>query len=135
MKKCPNCKAEVENNFDVCWNCQYSFSEERIIAKKEYDEVCPKCNSVKDANTLKCKNCGYKTDSITDTQFDGTGRVELQLSCLRCNVSMNFADHFKLHEGARIGVLGNLFEFFTNRESFHLYCCPNCGKVEFFLPV
>jgi Zn finger protein HypA/HybF involved in hydrogenase expression len=31
MKICPHCKSEVENNFEVCWNCQYSFTEKKIV--------------------------------------------------------------------------------------------------------
>lgn len=30
--------------------------------------------------------------------------------------------------------MGNIFEIFLNRESFDLYLCPKCGKVEFFSP-
>ena len=33
------------------------------------------------------------------------------------------------------GLFGNLFELFQNRESFDLYVCPKCGKVEFFIPL
>jgi RNA polymerase subunit RPABC4/transcription elongation factor Spt4 len=31
LKNCPNCKAEVETDFEICWNCNYSFSEQKII--------------------------------------------------------------------------------------------------------
>ena len=31
MKKCPNCNAEIEENFEICWNCCYSLTEGRII--------------------------------------------------------------------------------------------------------
>ena len=35
MKNCPNCYAEMEENFDLCWNCNYSFSEKKVIEIKE----------------------------------------------------------------------------------------------------
>ncbi len=35
MKTCPNCNAEVESNFQLCWNCNYSFSEQKVIEIKE----------------------------------------------------------------------------------------------------
>ncbi|NDV84412.1 hypothetical protein [Bacteroides sp. 51] len=47
MKICPNCREEVEDNFDLCWNCCYSFSEEQIISLPE-----------KNSNTeIKCLRC------------------------------------------------------------------------------
>ena len=99
MKNCPNCDAELEDNFELCWNCNYSLTEGRVI----------------EINELPC----------------GTR----ELNCLRCDVSMLFSGNFRFHEGSRIGALGNLFELFVNRETFDLYICPKCGKVEFFTPL
>jgi Zn finger protein HypA/HybF involved in hydrogenase expression len=31
MKNCPNCNAEIENSFEICWNCSFSLTEKRII--------------------------------------------------------------------------------------------------------
>lgn len=31
MKNCPNCHEEIENNFDLCWNCNFSIVENKII--------------------------------------------------------------------------------------------------------
>lgn len=99
VKTCPNCQAEVIDNFDLCWNCNYSFSERKVV-------------EIIDQNQLK-----------------------RQLSCLRCNdVPMHFSGNYRFHEGTRIGALGSFMEIFTNRESFDLYVCPKCGKVEFFTP-
>lgn len=101
MRICPNCHEEVESNFEICWNCNYSFSEKRIIEfpseKKE--------------------------------------KARYSINCLRCDVEMRYSGKFRFHEGANMGVLGNLFEFFQNREAFDLYVCPKCGKVEFFTPL
>lgn len=100
MKNCPNCNAEVENDFNVCWNCNYSFSENRII---NFDET------------------------PGNTQSRG-------ISCVHCHIKMTFTGNFKFHEGTRLGFFGNLFELFVNRQSFDVYTCPKCGKVEFYLP-
>ena len=35
MKNCPNCKAEMEDNFDVCWQCNFSISENKVIEFEE----------------------------------------------------------------------------------------------------
>jgi hypothetical protein len=41
---------------------------------------------------------------------------------------------FGFNEGNRIGFLGNIFELLQRKESFNLYHCSECGKVEFFIP-
>lgn len=99
MKNCPNCNAEIEDNFELCWNCNYSLTAQKII-------------DIKDLNENK-----------------------KQIDCLRCKLPMLFSGEYKFHEGPKIGILGNIFEAFVNRESFDLYVCPKCGKVEFFTPL
>jgi hypothetical protein len=98
MKYCPNCNSEIEDNFELCWNCNYSLTEGRII-------------EINEDNSRRRK-----------------------IDCLRCNVPLVFSGNYKFHEGSRIGVFGNVFEAFLNRESFDLYICPKCGKVEFYSP-
>ena len=99
MKNCPNCNAEMEDNFELCWNCNYSLTEQKII-------------DIKDLNDNK-----------------------KQISCLRCDVAMIYSGEYKFHEGPKYGFFGNIFEAFVNRESFDLYLCPKCGKVELFAPL
>lgn len=48
MKTCPNCHEEVEDSFDLCWNCYYRFSENRVDLPPE-PEVSP------DLECLRCK--------------------------------------------------------------------------------
>ncbi len=55
------------------------------------------------------------------------------LSCPRCEVPLDFVGTKKFHEGTRIGVFGELFELFQNREHFDVYVCPRCGRVELFV--
>lgn len=98
MKNCPNCKADVEDNFNLCWNCNYSFTEKTIV-------------------------------DIKDQRDHGR-----DLNCLRCDTPYVYSGEYKFHEGPKIGFFGNLFEVFVNRESFDIYLCPKCGKVEFFIP-
>jgi len=101
MKNCPNCNSEVEDLFDLCWNCNYSFTENKIV---EFEDL-------------------EKNEKIK------------KIDCLRCKVPLTYSGNFKFHEGTRFGIFGNLLEAFTNRESFDLYLCPKCGKVEFFSPL
>ena len=91
MKTCPKCQSEVEDDFDLCWNCNYSFAEKQIVDIKEF--------------------------------IQGSREID----CLRCGVTMCYSGNFRFHEGFLTGV-------FTNKETFDLYTCPKCGKVEFFLP-
>ncbi|QEC51666.1 hypothetical protein EDD80_102204 [Anseongella ginsenosidimutans] len=98
MKNCPNCNSEMEDHFELCWNCNYSLSQGKVV------EI---------------------TESLPGTR---------ELDCLRCGIPMIYSGNYRFHEGARMGILGNIFEIFLNRESFDLYLCPKCGKVEFFSP-
>jgi Zn finger protein HypA/HybF involved in hydrogenase expression len=100
MKDCPNCKAELEDSFEICWNCCYSLTENKIINFE-----------------------------------DGSNSYKKNIKCLRCeNVKLLYSGNYKFHEGTRLGVFGNLFELFVNKESFDIYVCPKCGKVEFYVP-
>lgn len=101
MKNCPNCNSEIEDNFELCWNCNYSCTENRVI-------------------------------EIKDMALQHGNRA---VDCLRCEIPLVFSGKFNFHEGARFGVLGNIFELFVNKEAFDLYVCPKCGKVEFFVPL
>lgn len=48
MKHCPNCQAEVESNFNLCWKCNYSFTENCIV--EIYEEA-------KGSRTINCLRC------------------------------------------------------------------------------
>lgn len=57
------------------------------------------------------------------------------LACPRCGVALAYIGKKKFHEGSRGwgAFLGDIGELFVNRESFDVYCCPRCGRVEFFV--
>ncbi len=133
MKKCPKCNAELEDNFEVCWNCQYSFVDNKVLGNNDFKLICPKCNAEIEPSLYYCPKCHYDLSEInkeSGTKPQGPKNVE----CLRCKVPLDYQGNFKFHEGSRIGAWGNLFELLENNESFDLYTCPKCGKVEFFLP-
>lgn len=133
MKKCPHCNSEVETDFDVCWNCQYSFEDHRVLDNSDFKLICPSCNTETSSSFRYCTTCHFDLkDIFAQMGIKPTGPKKID--CLRCKVPMEYDGNFKFHEGTRYGVWGNMFELFTNRESFDLYHCPECGKVEFFLP-
>jgi len=134
MKTCPNCKSEVEDNFELCWNCQYSFTDAQVLADNEFKVVCPSCNAEIDANLNFCPYCKQDLSAISVVANHDISDPVAQIDCLRCKVPMSYNGNVRFHEGTRMGAFGDLFELFTNRESFDLYFCPKCGKVEFFLP-
>ena len=55
------------------------------------------------------------------------------LACIRCNVTLTFNGTKRFMEGNNWGVFGELGELFVNKETFDVYHCPKCGKVEFFV--
>lgn len=55
------------------------------------------------------------------------------IACSSCKVTLAYAGTKKFHEGTRWGLLGDLGELFVNKETFDVYYCPKCGKVEFFV--
>jgi RNA polymerase subunit RPABC4/transcription elongation factor Spt4 len=134
MKKCPNCKVDVNDNFDICWNCQYSFVEFKILDNEDFRLVCPACNSEIDVDDDICPACHAKTSISPDYPKNVSQDGLKEIDCLRCHVQLEFKGLYSFHEGSTIGK-GILFpDLTTNREDFELYACPNCGKVEFFVP-
>ncbi len=134
MKKCPKCNAEVEDNFDLCWNCQYSFDDERVLESSDFRQICPECNQEIETSVEFCPNCGNNLTIIKQEVDEEKPSGLKKLNCLRCSVSLNFKGNYKFHEGTSILASGGLLDLLSYRESFDLYSCPNCGKVEFFLP-
>ena len=134
MNICPNCNSECEDNFDLCWNCQYSFSENKIILNADIPVICPHCNTEVEASFVFCPNCQHKLGldyfPTDPAAFEG----DLKIDCLRCKVPMFFKGKFRFHAGTTLGPIDKPFELFINREPFDLYFCPKCGKIEFFLP-
>ena len=98
-QNCPNCNAEIESGFEICWKCQYNFVSKKIempvgLAQNQY----------------------YTS-----------------LNCLRCDLPMVFAGTRKIQERIHWTTIGNVLELLTNTDSFDLFVCPQCNKVEFFV--
>jgi len=50
MKNCPNCNAEMEDNFELCWNCNYSLTENKVVKFED-----PLEEKKKELDCLRCK--------------------------------------------------------------------------------
>jgi len=99
MKNCPNCNTEIEPGFEICWKCQYSFADQKVI----------------------------------ETVVPGQNHFYATINCLRCEVPMIFAGTRKIQDRMHWTTVGNLLELLSNMDSFDLYVCPQCDKVEFFV--
>ncbi len=53
--------------------------------------------------------------------------------CTRCELPLEFVGTRDFHEGTRWGALGELGELFVNKQSFDVFVCPRCGRVELFI--
>ena len=84
-----------------------------------------------------CSKCGERHDDQFETCWKCAGEAAPPtpnpLRCPRCPASLDFVGTKRFHEGSNWGVLGELGELFVNRESFDIYVCPRCGRVEFFV--
>ena len=111
MWHCVKCREGIEDSFDTCWNCGTSVGgiedSNFQIAEKEIASE-------------------HLLNKPTETESS-------LLSCPRCDEMLSYVGTKKFHEGTRWGVLGDLGELFVNKERFDVYCCPRCGRVEFFV--
>ena len=124
MKTCPNCQTELENNFDICWKCQFSFIDDKVLNENDYRLVCPGCRTVVEDTMHFCPVCRF---DLSKYQMVKKKVDEKLVNCIHCNVPLFLLRRFDFQEGIPMGAL-------TNRESFDLYACPRCRKVEFYLP-
>ena len=60
----------------------------------------------------------------------------VDMKCLRCQTTMKFIGTRNYLEGSVLAQWSQVTPRNTkaNKEHFHFYSCPKCGKVEFFLP-
>ena len=47
MKQCPNCREEIEEGFEICWKCNYSLTEEKIVEFSNEDDGGRKLNCLR----------------------------------------------------------------------------------------
>ena len=103
MWTCAKCREEIEDTFDACWKC------------------------------------GTFKDGTEDPDFANRVPVTPEavdkhpIHCPRCEQALTYMGTKSFHEGTRWGALGDIGELFVNKETFDVYCCPRCGRVEFFV--
>jgi len=110
--QCTKCLEDLEETFDVCWNCGTTRDGQK---DPEFDRVS-----------------GLESDRIAQRAAE---KKKNPIYCLRCERKLEYFGTRKFHEGTRAWgfVLGDIGELLVNRESFDVYACSQCGKVEFFV--
>jgi hypothetical protein len=107
MWNCPACGEEVDDQFDVCWNCQATQSGRR---RHNLTHAGDEDNLLKSLVNKKHK----------------------PMNCLRCSRILDHAGTRKFHQGPNLGALGDWGELFVGQESLEMYVCRGCGHIEFF---
>ena len=106
---CLNCKEEVEEQFDACWNC-------------EADRM---------GRLPKLRTLGRETAPLEIAAY--LREKHRPPRCLRCNVSLKYAGPKEFNEGINLGILGDFGELFGERTRLEMYVCTRCRSVEFFV--
>ena len=117
MWQCVKCREKLEDSFDVCWNCGTSKDGVEDPDFRKADEVPPEEGSEPSADAVE----------------PGDEPERNPIMCLRCQRQLDHVGTKSFHEGTRWGVFGDLGELFVNKERFDVFCCPRCGRVEFFV--
>ena len=55
-----------------------------------------------------------------------------KMDCLRCGTEMQYVKRVKMQLGEAGWILGDLPHLIHGALEADVYCCPDCGKLEFF---
>ena len=108
MWHCLKCREDVEDHFELCWNCQANRRGLRQFNSREVDDVG-------DERVRAIVNKKHKP-----------------MNCLRCGNLLQYSGTKKFHQGPNLGALGDWGELLVGKESVEMYVCSGCGHVEFF---
>jgi DNA-directed RNA polymerase subunit RPC12/RpoP len=98
---------------------------------------CQHCRKPNEDNFDVCWNCGTSIDGVRDANFERvqgstTSDESIEepkshsLSCPHCRWRLTFVGNKKF-------VLSDLGGVLNHHESFDVYLCRRCGRLEFFL--
>lgn len=105
---CSNCHDQVEEVYDVCWNCQYD----------------------REGNL----RVDFTEGEIIDDRSERRALTEKHKpkNCLHCKTLLRHIETKQFIEGIRLGTISDLLELVENRLELEMYYCPQCRRVEFF---
>lgn len=108
MWHCLKCGEDVEDHFDLCWNCQANRRGLRQFNNHKADET-------EDDRVRAIVNKRHKP-----------------MGCVRCSSVLIHAGTKKFHQGPNFGAFGDWGELLIAKETLEMYVCSQCGHVEFF---
>jgi hypothetical protein len=108
MWQCSNCGERVENQFELCWNCQAEKGDSisyTLIEEEPRSWECDACRAEVAADDNTCLSCGADISEIAGPQ----------LFCPKCGSRVDDDAEFCSSCAARISASD-------------VKDCPNCGK-------
>lgn len=110
MWKCLKCAEDIEDNLEVCWNCQ---------ADREGNPPGHQSSSIEPESETELKR-------FLNQKFSPK-------NCLQCYGVLKFVGSKEFQEGINFGMLGDFGELFVGHTDLEMYVCPTCLRVEFFV--
>lgn len=109
MWHCLKCGEDVEDHFDLCWNCQANRRGLRHFSQIELDALAD------------------------DRERARVNKKHRPMNCLRCGSALSYTGSRRLQQGSSRGIFGDLGELLVGKEVIEMYTCADCGHVEFFV--
>ena len=100
---------------------------------------CPNCKEEVPSQYDICWNCNYNFISKNIHNFESTADRYIvepkKLKCLRCQNAMSYVKSIGIAEMPTWSLFGEDGHSFNKNNSFDIYMCLNCYKVEWFAPM
>jgi hypothetical protein len=134
MWQCVKCREKLDDDFDVSWKCGTSSAGVEDPDFRKADDVPVEELHAPTATDAASVDLATAIHAGSENSASGRERsAGHPIYCPRCDRKLNYVGTKAFHEGTNWGVFGDFGELFVNEESFELYLCPRCGRVEFFV--
>jgi len=100
-------------------------------------KICPNCKQEVSVEFHMCWNCSYDflTKKVSGFIKNESTSAQREINCLRCKSEMTFKRNATFQNPVIKGLDEDLNPMLNNSETFDVYGCQKCGKLEFFSPV
>ncbi len=95
---------------------------------------CPRCRERHGPEFAECWKCAYRRGSGGDETLTAPG-MDDPMTCPTCRLTLDFIGTKRFHEGSQAApfLLGEIGELLVNKESFDVYVCSRCGRIQMFM--
>lgn len=135
---CPYCGTVIKDNDRFCMGCGRFADEIREIRKaeaaKKAGSYCPRCGTPISASDIFCMGCGEKIarPAKTPTHEDAASKEDSQTGITgdvrQEDGTPPFETDAPIGEAASTESDGLDLSTFSDNETAHDRCCPNCGE-------